>query len=400
MKNIFTAMGFALCLTATMSMAQTTNTIPYEDSFESYAAGSNLIGTVWQGDTNSAIAIVTSLNYSASAGYPLTNANHTKVMAFRDGTITNEFDGTTSNLTVVAIDTMLLPVFAETPTGAQMEAVSNSQASIFIDTNGFINAYSGVINDPYPTQPVSVGWTVLSNTTPIGTGNWIRLTIVMSYAPNIVMYKVGVNGNFMTSTEGYATNDVGSTKGSGVWLVSPDGLPTGGWASYDSRLHRVVLSGSGMLDDMVVTTNEIAFTPPVGPAYATNGTSIAWMQGQGLSTNGTYPTWDDVAMADEDGDGAPTWSEFYAGTQPTNLASTLKIVSLTYSNGLPLLKWIGSSNALAPYAVQWSSNLMSIGNWTPATNNLPITQGTNETSLPLPVSNPAFLQVIVETIAP
>jgi hypothetical protein len=105
-------------------------------------------------------------------------------------------------------------------------------------------------------------------------------------------------------------------------------------------------------------------------------------------------------MADEDGDGAPTWSEFYAGTQPTNLASTLKIVSLTYSNGLPLLKWIGSSNALAPYAVQWSSNLMSIGNWTPATNNLPITQGTNETSLPLPVSNPAFLQVIVETIAP
>jgi hypothetical protein len=397
MKNIFTAMGFALCLTATMSMAQTTNTIPYEDSFESYAAGSNLIGTVWQGDTNT-IAIVTSLNYSASAGYPLTNANHTKVMAFSDGTITNELDGT--SLTVVAIDTMLRPVFSEPPTGAQLESVSNSQVSLYFATNGVPTVFHGVLSGTSPENPPSnLEWTALTNTTPLTPGSWVRLTIMMHYDNSletgvISMFKVAVNGNFVNSPNGYSEPYVTNAPSGGPWFVSPK------WDDGDLRMHRIALSGSGMLDDMVVTTNEIAFNPPVGPAYATNGTSIAWMQGQGLSTNGTYPTWDDVAMADEDGDGAPTWSEFYAGTQPTNLASTLKIVSLTYSNGLPLLKWIGSSNALAPYAVQWSSNLMSIGNWTPATNNLPITQGTNETSLPLPVSNPAFLQVIVETNAP
>jgi hypothetical protein len=379
-----------------MSMAQTTNTIPYEDSFESYAAGSNLIGTVWQGDTNSAIAIVTSLNYSASAGYPLTNANHTKVMAFSDGTITNELDGT--SLTVVAIDTMLRPVFSEPPTGPQLESVSNSQVSLYFATNGFVTVFSGIQLYAAPSNPNDGWeWTALTNTTPVTPGEWVRLTVVMNYDSVIngpvSMFKVAINGTFINSPNAYLSANVGDSKG-GPWFVSPK------WDDGDLRMHRIALSGSGMLDDFVVTTNEIAFNPPVGPAYATNGTSIAWMQGQGLSTNGTYPTWDDVAMADEDGDGAPTWSEFYAGTQPTNLASTLKIVSLTYSNGLPLLKWIGSSNALAPYAVQWSSNLMSIGNWTPATNNLPITQGTNETSLPLPVSNPAFLQVIVETIAP
>lgn len=396
MKNIFTAMGFALCLTATMSMAQTTNTIPYEDSFESYAAGSNLIGTVWQGDTNSAIAIVTSLNYSASAGYPLTNANHTKVMAFSDGTITNELDGT--SLTVVAIDTMLRPVFSEPPTGAQLESVSNSQVSLYFATNGFVTVFSGIQLYAAPSNPnAGWEWTALTNTTPVTPGEWVRLTVVMNYDSDIngpvSMFKVAINGTFINSPNAYLSANVGDSKG-GPWFVSPK------WVDGDLRMHRIALSGSGMLDDFVVTTNEIAFTPPVGPAYATNGVLISWMETSGLSTNATNTTWDAVALADEDGDGAPTWSEFYAGTQPTNLASTLKIVSLTYSNGLPLLKWIGSSNALAPYAVQWSSNLMSIGNWTPATNNLPITQGTNETSLPLPVSNPAFLQVIVETNAP
>lgn len=396
MKNVFIAMVFVLSVTATLSMAQ--NPVPYTDTYEDYASGSNLIGSVWQGDTNSVTAIATNLTYPAPGmGYPTNAPSHTNVMAFGGGTISNEFNA--SSFTLVALDTMIKPVFAEPPLGDQMVAVSNSQVSMYIGTNQLVNIWHGT-GDGW-ALPGAIQWSEFAQMT-ISTSDWIRVTMTFNYlydefdtGARVAMFKTAINGVALTNSLGKSVANPAMAPDGGPWFKA--GLWTE--TELDCKFHRVVLSGSGLVDDMVITTNEIAFNPPVGPAYATNGTAIAWMQQQGLNTNGVN-TWDDVALADDDGDGIPNWSEYYAGTQPTNAASKLMIVSLTYSNGLPHLKWIGSSNALAPYAVQWSSNLMSILNWTPATNNLPNTQGTNEAPLPLPVSNPGFLQVIVDTNAP
>ena len=385
MKKRFPVIVSVLCAAASVSMAQ--HAVPYEDTYEGYATNSDLVGSVWQGDTNTSHAVVTNAPSTApSVGYPVPTAAHTKVMAFSEGTITNEFNGTTSNLTVVAIDTMVKPVFAEPPTGSQLVAISNAQVSLYIDTNGFINIFHAkYFAFDEPGTQYAWGWSVLSNgVAKLATNDWLRLTITMNYNPSVVMFKVALNGTTISGAEGFTSPTVATDK-NGPWFAAS--------ANNAGMLRRVVLSGSGMLDDMVVATNEITFA--AGGLYATNGTSIAWMQSSGLTTNGTYPTWDDVALADQDGDGASTWAEYYAGTAPTNNTSKLVIVSATYSNGFPILKWIGTTNARAPYIIQWSSNLLSVLAWTNSSASLTQSEGTNEVTLPTPPVTPSFLRVTV-----
>lgn len=386
MKKCFPVIVSVLCVAASVSMAQ--KAVPYQDTYETYAVGSNLVGSVWNGDTNTSLAVVTNVTSTApSVGYPVPAAAHTKVMAFSEGTITNEFNGT--SLTLVAIDTLIKPVFAEPPAGSQMAAVSNSQLSLYVDTNGFLNVFHGLISEGTPLeQPTTFAWATLSNgVSAITSGQWARLTVTVKYSLSGAMFKVGLNGQTLTSAQAFVNPDTEASTLGGSWFVAAK------WAPGAAQLNRVVLSGSGMMDDMVVATNEISFSP--GGLYATNGTSIAWMQSSGLTTNGTYPTWDDVALADQDGDGASTWAEYYAGTAPTNNTSKLVIVSATYSNGFPILKWIGTTNARAPYIIQWSSNLMSVLAWTNSPVSLTQSEGTNEVTLPTPPVTPSFLRVTV-----
>jgi hypothetical protein len=383
MKKSFPVIVSVLCAVASVSMAQ--HAVPYVDTYEGYAPGSNLVGSVWQGDTNTSLAVVTSLTYAPpSVGYSVTNPpDHTKVMAFSDGTITNEFDGT--SLTLVAIDTMIKPVFAEPPTTG-LEAISNSQATLFIDTNGFINIFHAkYLENDEPATQSAWAWSVLSNGVPkLETNKWLRLTMTINYSPSVVMFKVALNGTTISGAEGFTSPTVATTK-NGPWFAAP--------ANNAGMLHRVVLSGSGMLDDMVVGTNEVTF--PEGPLYAANGVPVSWMETSGLSTNSTNTTWDAVALADDDSDGVTNWQEWVTGTSPTNWSSKLIIVSSTYSNGFPILKWIGSASAQNNYTIQWSSNLLSVLAWTNAIENWPKTDGTNEVTLPAPTVSPAFLRVTV-----
>lgn len=392
-KNCATIFAVLLAA-ASVSVAQ--NAIPYQDTYENYDAGSNLVGAVWQGN-ESASAIATNLTYTKPAGvsYPVTNAAHTKVMAFTEGVITNELDG--SGLTLVAIDTMIQPVFAEPPTSEMMAAVSNAQLSAYVDTNGFITVFHGVFSEGEPiggSIPTSWAWSTLSNgVSALTAGEWMRLTVTMKYIDGDdytggVWFKVTKDGVDLTSPAAFTSTDTQTSLG-GSWFVATS------W-DVSKKLHRLVLSGSANLDDLVVTTNALSYAAG-DPETATNGVPILWMQTSGLTTNTTYPTWDALALGDSDNDGASTWAEYYAGTNPSNEFSKLVIISSTFSNGSPVLKWIGTTNAQSPYLVQWSSNLMNISAWTTITNNLTRSEGTNEVTLPQPVGSPAFLRVNVPT---
>jgi hypothetical protein len=391
MKKCFAMVVSALWVTGSVSMAQITNPIPYADTYENYSAGSNLVGTVWQGDISNARAVVTGLVYTPpSVGYSVTNPpTHAQVMAFSDGPITNEFDGT--SLTAVAIDTMIKPMFAETPSGSQMGAVSNSQMSLFVDTNGFLNIFHAKYAEfDEPGSQYNWGWSILSNgVTKLDTNDWIRLTITMNYNPTLVMYKVALNGTTISGAEGFISTTVATNK-NGSWFAAP--------ANNAGMLQRIVLSGSGLLDDMVVTTNAITYGSQ-GLGNATNGVPIQWMLDRGMVTNSTYPTYDQLALGDWDNDGAPTWTERLAGTDPTNEFSKLVIISSTIVNGLPVLKWIGTTNAMNTYNIQWSSNLTIISGWTTPTGGLPkgnSSFSTNEVTLPsAPNFTPVFMRVTV-----
>ena len=384
-------MSAALWATGSLSMAQ--NSVPYQDSFESYAIGSNLVGTVWQGVTNSAMAVITNGTPTApSVGYPLHGIAHTQVMTFSDGPITNDFGASTIGMSVVAMDAMIQPTFADRPDGSQMVAVSNSQVSMYFDTNGLANIWLGT---GAGWGKGSVGWLTFPQPTVLS-GSWSRVTVILNYMSDIdlgdlVMMKVAINGNYLTNALGWSIPNSNGAPDGGPWFKAAN------WTDADARFHRVVLSGNGQLDDMVVTNAEMVLTSTnVVPLFATNWTSIAWMQGSGLATNGTYPTWDAVALADQDGDGVPTWAEFIAGTNPNDANSKLTIISQTISNGLPVLKWIGTTNAQAPYTIEWSSNLLSISAWTPAATNAQ-TEGTNILTIPSAPFAPAFMRIKINS---
>ena len=246
MKKRFGAIISVFGVMVSASMAQITNPVPYADTFENdkYAVGSNLVGTVWQGDTNDASAVVTNLSCTSIVGYPVTNATHDQVLAFSAGVpITNEFNA--AGLAVVALDTMIKPTFSERPEGSQMAAVSNSQMSLYIGTNELVNIWHGTGTGWGAPSPSQVQWSEFSQLN-VSSGSWVRLTVTLNYLYDddsgsySVMMKTAINGQVLTNSLGHSTPSPGVADG-GPWFQAAS------WNNADARLHRVVLSGLALI---------------------------------------------------------------------------------------------------------------------------------------------------------
>ncbi|MEI8352571.1 MAG: hypothetical protein WCG36_09720 [bacterium] len=98
----------------------------------------------------------------------------------------------------------------------------------------------------------------------------------------------------------------------------------------------------------------------------TNGMPITWMQDQGLTLDGSYPTWEDVALGDQDHDGMPTWAEYLAGTEPTNSLSCLKFGPFGRAAGALILNL--DTVAGFRYDIYQSTNLTDVAGWQIFTN--------------------------------
>ncbi len=97
----------------------------------------------------------------------------------------------------------------------------------------------------------------------------------------------------------------------------------------------------------------------------TNNVPTSWLQNYDL-TNATAST---EAMTDHDGDGIPTWCEFYAGTDPTNAVSSFQIIGFGSHNGSNYVTWVGGTNGSAlPFTVLGCTNLAS--GWTVLDDNV------------------------------
>lgn len=131
------------------------------------------------------------------------------------------------------------------------------------------------------------------------------------------------------------------------------------------------------------------------PELATNNTPLYWMNDKGLSTNETLPTWDQVALWDADGDGMLTWQEYVAGTHPDNSNSVLRILAQTFSNGVPRVIWLSSTEALSPYMIQMSTNLMG-GAWSNVAVNVSASgTGTNVQEVAAPATSSGMYRVTI-----
>lgn len=123
-----------------------------------------------------------------------------------------------------------------------------------------------------------------------------------------------------------------------------------------------------------------------GTAYATfaenrtsRGTPEWWLAAHGLTNNA--PAVEEATDLDEDG--APAWSEFFAGTDPAAGSSVLEIAELRLTNGVLILRWPSTTNAiLLPYAVERAAALPPIGSWIRLGPDIGRTPPTNQWSIP------------------
>jgi len=405
-----------------------TNAIPGTFDFEGYTPGTNSIlgADGWYGGEET-LAIVTNLDYTASkpaVNYPLDSSAHANVMQF-DGEVTNPFSGGIQGH--IYVDVMALPGRREETPSSNL--VAGAQVAVFVNSNGALTVFRGIDTNQQWGLPEDVGWLEMTNA-PIGTSDWVRLTIHMSYvSDDVEAYQVYMNGALLSHPEGYAdpTADLATTNG--TWFLT---------ANQFGYFQELGLSGSGFLDDLVVTNDMPNMQPmiavaasgnaggsivPSGAVYLvpgdstnftvtasnyffiadirTNGTTIGGSpytspyiyarntatDGGGTLTalfspvvtpNGTPYWWlvdygletNDTANGSlyDDGDGMPANLERFAGTDPTNGESVLKFEFIGVANGTNVVQW---QSALGPegyalYGLEFSTNLMA--DWIWATN--------------------------------
>ena len=125
---------------------------------------------------------------------------------------------------------------------------------------------------------------------------------------------------------------------------------------------------------------------------------------ENLSSNATPEWWlaqfgwtndfDAAAMGDQDGDGAPTWQEYPAGTIPTNIHSVFQVMSMGSSpdSDYHVIRWSSVSNRF--YTIYKSTNLLE--DFSPLTSSIPATPTVNTYTDSLDSIDRAFYSIGVQ----
>ena len=219
-------------LVVASAMANAANMVPYEETFESYAAGFEMPGTNGWSAAASSNAVVSdnAISYSESCGYPVGTAEHTKVLEI-SGTVTNSFS-MDANQTVWA-DMML-----------QVGTIPSVDSNLFETVQAAIG-FSDAGHPMVYHLDVAAGtnrWTEIPEVTK--KFGWVRATLGLNYPGDY--FQVKLDGNLLTNALAWTSND-GSGSPGGSWFAMSGGAA--------DRMNQLVFGGEGAdIDDLVVTT--------------------------------------------------------------------------------------------------------------------------------------------------
>lgn len=353
-------------LVCSIGFANTTNAIPYVESFEAYAAGTQIAGTDgWYGISNA--VEVAAEDPGFAWGYPIPAATHSNVLELTEP-VTNQFARYTPadpNQSVY-IDILVDPIPRENPPG---DLPTDVQTAMYLGENGKLNIY----HSTYAAVGAKI-WSELDHT-PLPTGEWVRVTLEMKYALDVwgggsntdKYFRVSVNGGTpLAGAYGYEalplTNNMPTNA---TWFLQV-GSGNGGGNPYLTSLST---EGPGAIDDVVVTTN----TPAAGGPTTAFGVPLAWFPDPNNPTK------------DTDGDGSPDWAEWVAGTDATNGNSFLKFIA---ASGSGTIAWNGTTNTggSATYAIYRNEDLVNDG-WSIVASGIP--KGTTTWTDPSPPADNA-----------
>jgi hypothetical protein len=332
------------------------------------------------------------------------------------------------------------------------EVPVDAQLAAFVNTNDNIVIW----HKNYSTVPAerTNKWTVLANSS-ITTGTWVRLTFEMNYvdqdfpAGGLRFFRVILNGVEVSDTEGRSQPTFGSTAG-GPWFPMADNT-----RNYISSL---TVNGTGKIDDLQFVTNDpndtvfysivatvdnpdaaslvpngivnvaesnsVVFSWFAKTGYTVtnvmvdgmltypttnthpfnnvvtnhtihvltgelegtdeNGVPYSWLTGHGLSESGT----------DDDLDGALTWEEYVAGTDPTNDMSFFQILEQGHGSPSNYVAYYCTTNSgeTEPVDIYRSIDLLDEDGWVLVGENVPRSaDGTNIWwDMNAPSNTPAF----------
>lgn len=265
----------------TAQAAEGTNTVPWYNSFEDNTVGASITNDVGWNATEDSVAMVTNIPDYFSAiqspvvSYPLTNANHgpfNNVLAFNSTGLSNELDSTADQYGNIWVDMMIQPVQMEQPPVSS--AVSNSQMSMYVNTSGYVCVYHAILTNTtsHNYTPDGYGWTVLDDFPPIETGKWVRVTVQMDYsrfASTRAFFQLKVNNHTFSNALAFVDaadipGDAGlytNTYLNGSWFLCAN--------NNDFKLNGVAFSGTGLIDDMVVTNGPVTIEEVAVPVAIT-----------------------------------------------------------------------------------------------------------------------------------
>jgi len=217
-------------VTVTVTDANTTNSVPYQETFEEYELGSTMVGT--RGWTGTGAAMIETNRYAAgSGGYPIAGS-HERSLAFNDGGVSNRFHQTTS-LTNICVDML---VSCE-PTEDAPEIGADVQFGFGVTSNRHIKVWHGQIGG-------TNRWTELTGTGVVSNA-FARVTVQADYARNPqgwFGFRLWINGVAVTQP----TN----------WFATA--------CTNRNFFGSMEFVGTGQVDDLAVDTNN-PFAKPLAP---------------------------------------------------------------------------------------------------------------------------------------
>jgi len=110
-----------------------------------------------------------------------------------------------------------------------------------------------------------------------------------------------------------------------------------------------------------------------GEQTTTNGTPYTWLESYGITNNR-----ETADISDSDGDGALTWQEYRAGTDPTNALSVFRVFDTDFLGTSNRITWYGTTNSgvVTDFIIYRTTNLLS-PTWLPVSTNPRSVTGTN-----------------------
>lgn len=449
-KKTCSKVVFALAIAAALLMGHTasansTNTVPFQYSFEGLADGDSIVGTNgWYGETNT-YATATNDTYTYSPGtYPISTTHGTHVVLdTENGTLTNLFNEIDTT-DPVFFDMMMLPTRWSDEEYPTMTNDTSIELGLFFNSNGNPVVYHAF--DLFST--VTNRFTVIPDVT-LDSNTWARITITQSNIMGTAVSQIQIDGTPITNAAAYTP----APAYGGSWFANADYNANDGL-----KLSSVSISGTGFLDDFVVTYDDPfgittwlitasinnslgGSVSPSGSFSVNDGSSttitvnvsnfwdhvtdvdgtnqdtrtivtfanvtaphtvtVAVTEQTTTSVAGVdVPRWwlndyagdPDVPDGNPDSDIMSNWEEWLASTDPNDSNSVFEIVEHYVTGGTGHVVWVSKSidPSLPPFAVLRSTNLTDTGGgWTVVDDSVSRGAGAGGTNLWMDTSPPA-----------